>query len=102
MSSVQLDGTHTPAKRGGQAVGHQGRKKCRTSNILILTDAQAMPLACGDAIAGKRHDSYEPVKQIGQMWSSVESTQIRTEGLFLNADAGFAQQSSDRIVKRRK
>ena len=34
MSSVQLDGTHTPAKRGGQAVGYQGRKKCRTSNGL--------------------------------------------------------------------
>ena len=26
-SSVQLDGSHTPAKNGGEAVGYQGRKK---------------------------------------------------------------------------
>ncbi len=29
MSSVQLDGSHTPAKRGGQAVGYQGGKNVR-------------------------------------------------------------------------
>ncbi len=27
MSSIQLDGTHTPVKRGGQAVAYQGSKK---------------------------------------------------------------------------
>ena len=30
-SSVQLDGSHTPAKNGGEAVGYQGRKKARTT-----------------------------------------------------------------------
>jgi len=29
MSVVNLDGTHTPAKRGGEAVGYQGRKKTK-------------------------------------------------------------------------
>jgi transposase len=89
MSSVQLDGTHTPAKRGGEAVGYQGRRKCRTSNMLILTDAQGVPLACGDAVAGNHHDGYELVGQVEQMWSSIESARIPTDGLFLNADAGF-------------
>ena len=28
-SSVQLDGSHPPAKNGGEAVGYQGRKKAR-------------------------------------------------------------------------
>ena len=27
MSSVQLDGSHTPAKRVGEAVGFENRKK---------------------------------------------------------------------------
>ncbi len=35
MSSIQLGGTHTLAKRGDEAVAYQGRKKCKTSNILI-------------------------------------------------------------------
>ena len=30
MSSVQLDGSHTPAKRGGEGVAYQKRKSCKT------------------------------------------------------------------------
>ena len=37
MSSVQLDGSHTPAKRGGEAVAYQHRKKSKTTNALFLT-----------------------------------------------------------------
>jgi len=36
MSSVQLDGSPKPAKRGGQAVAYQGRKKSKTTNTLIF------------------------------------------------------------------
>ena len=38
LSTIQLDGTHTPVKRGGKAVEYQGRKKCKTTNMLILAD----------------------------------------------------------------
>lgn len=44
MSSIQLDGTHPPSKRGGEAVAYQGRKKAKTSNMLILKDKQGVPL----------------------------------------------------------
>ncbi|NAW49883.1 IS5/IS1182 family transposase, partial [Elizabethkingia argentiflava] len=27
MSSVQLDGSHTPSRMGGEKLGYQGRKK---------------------------------------------------------------------------
>lgn len=36
MSSIQLDGSHTFSKRGGESVAYQGRKKGKTSNILII------------------------------------------------------------------
>lgn len=32
MSSIQLDGTHKPTKRGGEAEDYQRRKKCKTSS----------------------------------------------------------------------
>ncbi len=35
MVSVQLDDSHSPAKREGEEVGYQGIKK---PNILLLTD----------------------------------------------------------------
>ena len=31
MSSVDLDGSHTPAIRGGEEVGYQGRKRRKTT-----------------------------------------------------------------------
>ena len=40
LSSVDLDGSHTPAIRGGEQVEYQGRKKRKTTNALYLTDRQ--------------------------------------------------------------
>ena len=89
LSSIQLDGTHTPAKRGGEAVSYQGRKKCKTTNMLILTDNQGLPLACSEPISGNQNDAYNLVGTMKKMLSDVHSANLRTDGLFLNADAGF-------------
>lgn len=58
LSSVQLDGTHTVAKRGGEAVGYQGRKKNKTTNMLYLTDARGIPITCSEAIGGQHNDAF--------------------------------------------
>ena len=89
MSVVNLDGTHTPAKRGGEAVGYQGRKKCKTSNMLILTDRQGVPIGWSSPISGEHHDSFELTKTARYIFTKIESIGIRIDGLFLNADAGF-------------
>ena len=89
MSSVQLDGTHTPAKRGCEAVAYKGRKKCKTSNMLILSDSKGIPLACSDPISGNHNDAFELTKNFDGMVASLEQSNIGVDGLFLNADAGF-------------
>lgn len=89
MSSIQLDGTHTQTKRGGQAVAYQGRKKAKTSNMLILTDSRGIPLACSDPIRGNHNDAFELVPTIEKMLDNIQSCEIVIDGLFLNADAGF-------------
>jgi len=89
MSSIQLDGTHTPTKRGGEEVAYQGRKKCKTSNMLIISDSRGIPLACSDAISGNHNDAYELVENVENMLEDIRAATIRTDGLFLNADAGF-------------
>lgn len=89
MSSIQLDGTHTPTKRGGEAVDYQGRKKCKTSNMLIMTDSKGTPIACSDAISGNHNDAYELNNHVEQMLQSIEKSDIKIDGLFLNADSGF-------------
>ena len=89
LSSIQLDGTHTPTKRGGEAVGYQGRKKCSTSNMLIIADSRGIPLACSEPESGNHNDAYNLVNVVDKMLSNIRASNIRTDGLFLNADAGF-------------
>lgn len=89
LSSIQLDGSQTPTKRGGEATGYQGRKKCITSNLLIMTDNRGTPLACGEPVAGNHNDAYNLVDTVHNMLTDIRSSNIDTSGLFLNADAGF-------------
>jgi len=89
MSSIQLDGSHTPAKRGGEAVAYQGRKKCKTTNALFLTDKQGLPLAMSKPMSGNHNDLFEIEKNVRKMEADLAQAQINSNGLFLNADAGF-------------
>ncbi len=45
LSSAEFDGSQTPAKNGGDAVGYQGRKACNTINSLFMSDNQGVILA---------------------------------------------------------
>ena len=89
MSSVDLDGSHTPAIRGGEEVGYQGRKKRKTTNALYLTDRKGLPLAMSVPKSGEHHDTHNIVAVMQNMMEDMAKANIRTDGLFLNADAGF-------------
>ena len=89
LSSVDLDGSHTPAIRGGEEVEYQGRKKCKTTNALYLTDRQGLPLAMSEPVAGNHNDLYDIQVQFEVVAATLEIAEIPLDGLFLNADAGF-------------
>ena len=100
MSSVEFDGSHTPAKQGGQQVGYQGRKKAKTTNMLFLTDRQGLPLACSDPMSGEHHDVFEIEENVAKMVATLQRAGIATEGLFLNGDAGFDAQKMRETCER--
>jgi len=89
LSCVQLDGSHTPAKRGGESVGYQGRKASKTSNSLFLVDNRGQMLAIAEPQAGQHHDLYEIKKLFLELCDLLKSADLPTQGLFLNADPGF-------------
>lgn len=89
MSSVELDGSHTRVKRGGEAVGYQGRKSAKTTNMLFLTDRQGIPIGCSEPINGEHHDLFEIEKHTSKILQGLDNANISYDGLFLNADAGF-------------
>jgi len=89
LSSVDLDGSHTPAIRGGVEVEYQGRKKRKTTNALYLTDRQGVPLAMSEPVAGNHNDLHDIEVQFEVGTATLEQAEISVDGLFLNADAGF-------------
>ena len=65
MSHIDMDGSHTIAKKGGEEVGYQVRKKSKTSNLLFLSDNQGIVLAFSEVQSGNHHDLYDINRQLG-------------------------------------
>ena len=89
MSSIDLDGSHTTALRGGDCQSYQGRKKRKTTNAIYVTDRQGIPLAMSTPVAGSHNDLYNISEVVKEVFSQLTKSDISTDGLFLNADAGF-------------
>lgn len=102
LSSVDLDGSHTPAIRGGANVEYQGRKKRRTTNALYLSDRQGLPLAMSEPVAGNHNDLYDIEVQFEVVTATLEEAGIPVEGLFLNADAGFDSKDFRRSCEKKE
>ncbi len=101
MSCVSLDGSHTLAKQGGQAVAYQHRKKGKTTNMLFLTDNQGILLACSDPLSGNHHDCYQIIEAMNTIEHTLRQANLSLEGLFMNADAGFDAQELRDWAKRK-
>ena len=102
LSSVQLDGSHTPAKNGGQAVGYQGRKAAKTTTSLFLANNTGQMLVCATPQAGNHHDLFGIESLFEELCVLLESAHINLGGLFLNADSGFDSLTLRRVCEQRE
>ena len=97
-SSCDFDGSQTPAKKGGEEVGYQARKKAKTTNSLFLSDRQGLMLAMSQPISGEHHDLYNIETHFQEITSILKKAEISTEGLFVNFDAGFDSENLRKIT----
>ena len=86
---LNLDGSHTPAKKGGEAVAYQGRKKAKTSNVLPITDAHGIILATIGIIAGNHNDAFELKDNLRAAFKFIKHLGISIVGSYFNADSSF-------------
>jgi transposase len=86
---LNLDGSHALAKKGGEAVTYQGRKKGKTSNVLPITDANGFILASTPIVAGHHNDAYDLKDNLRSAFKFIKSLDICLIGSFFNADAAF-------------
>ncbi len=98
---LNLDGTHSLVKKSAQSAAYQHRKKGRTSNILVMTDGNGIPIACGDIISGNHNDQYKIVRQYATMIKQLNCKGICVENSIQNADKGFGSKALRRAIQRR-
>lgn len=86
---LNLDGSHALAKKGGEAVGYQRRKKAKTSNVLPITDAKGFILATSAVVAGNHNDAFELKDNLRSAFKFMKRLGISIAGSYFNADSAF-------------
>lgn len=89
LSELNLDGTHTPAKKGGEAVAYQGRKKAKTSNILPIAEGNGYIIATTDIVAGNHNDAYQLQTNLQAAFKAMKQLGLTIKAAFFNADSAF-------------
>lgn len=89
LTHLNLDGSHAIAKKGGEGVAYQGRKKAKTSNILPITDAQGYVLASTGIVAGNHYDAFDLKPHLRQAFAWLKQHGFSLKGTYFNADSAF-------------
>ena len=101
VSEINLDGTHTLAKKGGEKVDYQPRKKGKTSNIILLTDKNGNIIGYLEPLSGNHHDSFDLDNRFKQALKKVKTNlpnRLILQNSFLNADAAFDTKSFRKVL----
>jgi transposase len=89
FSELNLDGSHAIAKKGGQSVAYQPRKRAKTSNILPMTDAQGYIVATTGIVSGNHHDAFDLKHNLATAFKTMKRLGLVLQGAFFNADSAF-------------
>jgi len=89
LSRLNLDGSHALAKKGGESVAYQHRKRAKTSNILPITDAHGYVVASTDIVAGNQHDAFCLKVHLQRAFKAMKRLGLRMAAAFFNADSAF-------------
>lgn len=89
ITELNLDGTHTLAKKGGESVTYQGRKKAKTSNILPIMEKQGYVVATTEIMAGNHNDAFNLTLNVRQALKDIKRFGLDIRGSYFNADSAF-------------
>lgn len=89
MSELNLDGTHCLAKKGGESVAYQGRKKGKTCNILPIMDKHGYVVASTGIIAGQHNDAFNLKAHLQTAFRDMKQLGLRLKSAYFNADMAF-------------
>lgn len=94
---LNLDGSHAIAKKGGESVAYQHRKRAKTSNILPMTEANGFILASTGIIAGNHHDAFNLKSHLQTAFKDMKRRGIDIAGAYFNADSAFDTREARKV-----
>lgn len=94
---LNLDGSHSIAKKGGESVVYQHRKRAKTSNILPISDAKGFILVSTGIVAGNRHDAFNLKVNLQTAFKHIKHLGIQIAGAFFNADSAFDTRDARKV-----
>jgi transposase len=97
LSVLNVDGSHAVAKKGGEAVAYQGRKKAKTSNILPITDHNGYIVATTEIVAGNHNDAYQLKVHLQDAFKAMKRLGLSIAGAFFNADSAFDTRDARKV-----
>jgi transposase len=89
LSQLNLDGSHIIAKKGGESVAYQPRKRAKTSNLLPITDGNGFVIAMTGLVAGNHHDAFCLKQQLQTAFKTLKRLGLAIAGALFNADSAF-------------
>ena len=89
LSEINLDESHVIAKKGGQALDYQGRKKAITTNILPMTDATRYIIASTGILTGNHNDTYHLKPHLQKAFKPLKCFCLEISGAYFNAYMAF-------------
>lgn len=97
ISEINLDGTHTIAKKGGQKVDYQRRKRANTSNIFPLTDKIGNIIGFLPLTAGNHNDAFDLTERLQDFFNWMRSCRLSFKGAYFNADKAFDVRAARKV-----
>lgn len=101
--AIGMDGTHTTAKKGGESVEYQHRKRAKTSNIFPVIDGKGNVLGFLPLLSGNHNDAYELKERLNEFFHDLKWIEkfsfgaTGLEGIYLNADKGFDVKAARKV-----
>jgi len=97
LQQMNLDGSHAVAKKGGESVAYQARKRAKTSNILPITDRNGYVVASTGIVAGNHNDAFNLKDHLQIAFKTMKHWGLVIAGAFFNADSAFDTKEARKV-----
>jgi transposase len=97
LQQMNLDGSPAIAKKGGESVAYQARKRAKTSNILPITDRHGYIVASTGIVAGNHNDAFNLKTHLQQAFKAMKSLGLVITGALFNADSAFDTKAARKV-----